>query len=169
MLYLLTFTCYGSHLPGDARGSFDHVRGGERCPLAPNPGLEAFRRRNMRQTPYLLATAQVRCEVRDAIVKVCRYRPWSLYALHARTNHVHGIVDAETSPSRVFNAWKAYASRSLRAAREGPLDRIYWTHGGSARRILTPEDLARAMHYVLEGQGQPLETYYDDPRFVTPP
>jgi hypothetical protein len=40
VLYLLTFACYGSHLPGDARGSFDHVRRGEHCRLAPNPGLE---------------------------------------------------------------------------------------------------------------------------------
>ena len=124
----------------------------------------------MRQAPNFLASPPARCGVRDAMVNVCRFRSWFLYALHVRTNHVQGIVDAaESSPSRVFNAWKGYASRSLRAAGEGPSDRIYWTHGGSARRILTPQDLARAMHYVLQSQGQPLETFYADPRFVTPP
>lgn len=35
--YFITFRCYGTHLPGDARGSFDHVRNGERRYTRPTP------------------------------------------------------------------------------------------------------------------------------------
>jgi REP element-mobilizing transposase RayT len=138
-LYLLTFTCYGSHLP-------------------------AFGRRKLKQDKYLLASPESRALVRDAIVKVCKFRGWVLYALHVRTNHVHGIVDAEVSPSRIFNDWKAYATRSL-----GDPGRIHWSRGGSARRIQTPSGLTRAMHYVLHKQGELMQVYWSDPRIDPPP
>src|SRR5581483_9968184 len=121
-----TFTCYGSHLPGDCRGSFDHVRRGNRRFLPPNAALEDYHRDHLRQAPYCLSTASIREIVRDAIVEVCRYRSWFLYALHVRTTHVHAIADADCAPSRIFNAWKAYATRRLRASGEEPPDRIYW-------------------------------------------
>jgi REP element-mobilizing transposase RayT len=159
VLYLVTFTCYGSNLPGDHRGSFDHVRQGERRVLQPNPGLESYARRQMRQAPYLLQSRESRELVRDAIMNVCEFRGWILYALQVRTSHVHGIVDAAALPCRILNDWKAYATRSL-----GDPGRIHWTHGGSTRRILTPTGLTRAMHYVLYGQGEQLQTYWADPR-----
>jgi REP element-mobilizing transposase RayT len=168
VLYLMTFTCYGSHLPGDARGSFDHVRGGERHELAPNPGLESYHRHRMLESPYLLSTPAARRTVRDAIVEVCQFRSWFLYALHVRTNHVHGVMDAEALPSRILHDWKAYASRSLKKAEEEPSRRAFWTHGGSARRILTAEDLSNTIDYVLQGQGEPLETYWTDRAPVEP-
>lgn len=92
--------------------------------------------------------------VRDAIVNVCKFRGWFLYALHVRTNHVHGIVGAEVAPSKIFNDWKAYATRAL----NNP-GGIHWTRGGSARRIQTPDSLSRAMQYVIQGQGDPMEIY----------
>ena len=123
----------------------------------------------MRQASYLLSSAQSRILVRDAIVDVCKFRGWILYALHVRTNHVHGIVDAEASPSRIFNDWKAYSTRSLRDAGASAPDRMHWTHGGGARRIQTPLGLTRAMNYVLNGQGALLQTVWSDPRLVPPP
>ncbi len=109
MQYLLTFTCYLSHLP-------------------------AYGRRTLKQDKYLLASSESRALVRDAIVDVCKFRGWWLYALHVRTNHVHGIVDAEATPSRIFNDWKAYATRALNSP-----GRIHWSRGGSTRKIQTPD------------------------------
>jgi len=129
VVYLITFTCYGSHLP-------------------------AFGRRTMKQDEYLLGSPESRAIVRDAIVNVCEFRGWFLYALHVRTNHVHGIVDADVAASRIFNDWKAYATRAL----NNP-GRIHWSRGGRARKIQTPGSLARAMQYVLYGQGDPMEIY----------
>lgn len=86
--------------------------------------------------------------------------------LHVRTNHVHRVVEAAISPSRVFSGWKAYASRALRVAEAEQPDRLHWTHGGHARRILTPEGLTKAMDYVLREQGEPMEVYWHDPRLA---
>ena len=110
-----------------------------------------------------------RALVRDAIVGVCTFRSWYLYALHVRTNHIHGIVETEALPSRVLNDWKAYATRSLRAAGVIPPDRLVWTHGGSTHTISSRPALERAIHYILQGQGEPMELYSASPTRGTPP
>jgi REP element-mobilizing transposase RayT len=169
-VYLITFTCYGIWLPGDARGSLDHLRrDGQSRLIVPNAALEAYRRSLMKQEVFLLESQNARELVRGAIIEVCRFRSWILYGLHVRTNHVHGVVDADALPSRILNDWKAFATRALRRCGEVPSDRIIWTRGGNVRRILTSDHLTSTLHYVLNGQGEPLETYYDDPRLLTPP
>ena len=161
MLYLVTFSCYGCHLPGDARGSFDHVRNGEHRLRPPHPGLEESCRRSLRHEPFVLSMAEDRTAVRDAILELCRYRGWYLCALHVRTTHVHGIVEAPCPPRFVLHDWKAYASRRLRNAHRN--GQAFWCRGGNVRRVLTAEGLTRAMEYVLRGQGEPLEMYWADP------
>jgi len=158
MIFLMTFTSYGAHLPGDERGSFDHVRAGQRRFVRPNPGLEVYRRKQMRQPPFELRDATSRRVVRDAIVKVCDFRSVPLYALHVRTNHVHGVVEAEDA-RRVLHDWKAYATRSLRDAGLVAPDRVVWTHGGNASPLRSSASVRAAIRYVLEGQGEGMETY----------
>lgn len=153
--FLITFGCYGSHLRGDEAGSFDHIRGGERRFLASSPELEAYGRRIMRQAPYLLATPDSRCVVREAIPEVCRFRSWQLYALHVRANHVHGIVRSDAQPSRVMNEWKAYATRRLRSVGVVARDRLVWAHGGNVAMLGSDAALHAAIRYVLEKQGEP--------------
>jgi len=140
MALLVTFSCYGSHLPGDDRGSFDHLRRGERRFILPNAALEDDCRRRMRQPPCVLATSAARATERDAIAGVCKHRAWFLYALHVRANHVHGVVESD-APRRVLNDWKAYATRSLRKAGLAGADQAVWTHGGSTRLIASAEGL----------------------------
>jgi REP element-mobilizing transposase RayT len=159
MVRLLTFSCYGSHLPGDARGSFDHVRQGERKFLPPNPALEQYRRAQMKHEGYLLSTADARVVVRDAIVRVCRFRSWPLYALHVRRNHVHGVVDSESPADRVLHDWKAYATRALRTAGLAPIGGAVWAHGGNAHNLISQKALDAGIRYVIEGQGNPMEMY----------
>jgi REP element-mobilizing transposase RayT len=163
VLYLITFTCYGTHLPGDARGSFDHVRAAGRCSLPADAKNEAYHRRHLRAKPYLLSSPRSRELVRDAVLEVCRFRSWFLYALQVRTNHVHGIVEADGPVSQVLRDWKAYATRKLKTF-ENRADGTYWTHGGSGRRILTAESLSSAIDYVLRGQGSPMQVYWAEPR-----
>ena len=100
-VYLITFSCYGTHLPGDATGSYDHVRKGDRRFIAPNQALEQYHRRKMRQPAYQLSTADVRETVRDAIVEVCRFRQWNPCALHVRTTHVHALIEADSATRSV--------------------------------------------------------------------
>jgi REP element-mobilizing transposase RayT len=163
MVLLVTFSCYGSHLPGDDWGSFDHLRRGERRFILPTAALEDDCRRRMRQPPYVLATSAARGAVRDAIASVCQDRAWFLYALHVRANHVHGVVESD-SPRRVLNDWKAYATRSLRKAGFAGADQTVWTHGGSTRMIASAQGLRLAIRYVPERLGDLMEFYCADPR-----
>jgi hypothetical protein len=66
----------------------------------------------MHQAPYLL-DARARGAVLEAIQEVCLHRRWSLLAAHIRMTHVHAVVDAESKPENVMNAFKSYASRRL--------------------------------------------------------
>ena len=131
--------------------------------MFPDVGLERDRRGRMRRSPYLLSTPQARSLVRDAVVGVCQFRAWFLYALHVRINHVHGIVESD-APRRVLNDWKAYATRALRGAGLTGADQPVWTHAGSTRRIASADGLKRAIRYVLEEQGEPMETFSAVPR-----
>lgn len=159
MVYLVTFTTYGTHLPGDARGSFDHVRRGEHRFLAPNAVYEKYHRSHMRQAPYVLADASARELVRDAIVDVCEFRRWILHAVHVRTNHVHVITDTDGSPQRALNDWKSYATRRLRNAKAVAQDRLIWTHGASIERLDSDDAVRNAIRYVLAGQGETLQIF----------
>jgi hypothetical protein len=84
-------------------------------------------------------------------------------------NHVHGVVETESSSTRVLNDWKAYATRALRSQGLIASDRTIWTHGGNTLRIVRPEALRNAIRYVLEEQGQPMEVYRADAGRSTPP
>ena len=159
MVFLLTLTCYGSDLPGDGRGSFDHARQGNPHALMPGPRFESYSRWRMRQPPFLLSDERSRTLVQDAVVEVCKFRSWFLYALQVRANHIHGVVETESSAARVLNDWKSYATWALRAGGVVRADRIVWTHGGSAQRVPSREALGSAVRYVLEGQREAMEAY----------
>jgi REP element-mobilizing transposase RayT len=159
VIRLLTFSCYGSHLPGDPRGSFDHVRNGERKFLPPNPALARYCGKQMSRPAYFLSTPRSRELVRAAIVDVCRFRSWPLYALHVRTTHVHGVVDSDSPADRVLHDWKAYATRALRSAGVGSPERTLWSHGGNSHSLISRTALNGAIQYVIEGKGEPMETF----------
>ncbi len=135
MVYILTFSTYGVHLPGDERGSYNHVREGRRRFFAPSTRLEAFAREKMRQPKYDLSSAAVRVAMRDSIVGVCRFRGWNLFALHIRVSRVHAVVETIGPASRILSDFKAYATRALREQGLEAPGRLIWAHGGSAHEL----------------------------------
>ncbi len=111
----------------------------------------------MPEGPFRLDRAEDRRTVREAILEVCRRRGWHLVALHVRPEHVHGLVRAEgVSGGRVMGDWKRYSSRDLRA--HWPHRQQFWTGGGSTRSVNGP-GLNRIVRYILDEQGEALETY----------
>jgi len=102
----------------------------------------------MRELPFRLESVEDRKLVLAAIVEVCQFRGWRLIALHVRETHVHGVVQAENAtPGRVMGDWKAYGSRRLKDC-----------------RTFRGDNLASVLRYVLEEQGEPMETYVASPR-----
>ena len=83
-VYFITWTTYGTWLPGDARGWRKRRRG----PQLPQPLLEQWCRKQMKGDAVLLES-QDRETVEDACRQHCHVRGWHLLAVSARTNHVH--------------------------------------------------------------------------------
>src|SRR5438093_695627 len=136
--YHLTWTTYGTWLPGDQRG---WVRK-RVCGIQP-PDAEREResRKSMAETQVTLTPAQ-RALVEQTIRDHCRIRNWELHAVNARTNHVHVVVTAERDPDDVMDQLKAWTSRRLSdqagltetVARKAGR-RHWWTEGGDIESI----------------------------------
>jgi len=112
----------------------------------------------MKDAPYILNETRRRV-VLESLCEVCRYRCWTLLAAHARTSHVHTVVEAENDPERVMRDFKAYASRKLN---EIEPERRRWARHGSTRWLWNPSQVSAAMQYVLEEQGEPMARFSSD-------
>jgi REP element-mobilizing transposase RayT len=155
--FLLTFTTYGTHLPGDRRGWSERARGetrgGHRNPCA---ALEAHARNRMRAPPVRLNPYQA-TTVLEAIRQACEFRRWELLAAHVRTEHAHAVVSCLDSPNRALAAFKAYASRALNQT-EGPRTHR-WAREGSTRPLCSDRAIQAAVRYVTTHQGTPMALY----------
>ncbi len=154
MVYLLTFNCYGSRLPGDERGWVERPRGEQRGGYHdPNPGLNRYCRGVMKHEPYLLDLPKANI-VLHAIREVCRFREWDLIAAHVRTTHAHVVVDRLQNVDRAVVDFKTYASRAL-----GTDARKRWARGGSTRPLSTPQAVSDAIEYIVDRQGEPMAVF----------
>ena len=150
---LLTWTTYGTWLPGDKRGSHDRKRS---KPLTPDPVREDHARKLM-AFPALTLDAVMRRVVREAIEEHCRFRGWLLRALNVRTNHVHAVVDIRDRAQKVIGSFKSRTTRLLREASLVAEGRPVWTaEGGDVRALKHPEAVVNACDYVRNQQGAEL-------------
>ena len=108
--YFITWTTYGTWLPGDSRG-WRKIRQGNR---PPQPKLETWCRERMSESEVILNETQ-----RDKVENVCRehaaIRGWILHAVNARSNHVHLAVSADKGPKVVRDQFKANTTRRASA------------------------------------------------------
>ncbi|HKB02262.1 MAG TPA: transposase [Gemmataceae bacterium] len=134
--YFISFTCYGTRLHGDDRGSVDRDHNAYGAPLLPTSANRvAARRAALARPPYSLDGDRPGV-VRDAIVALADKRGWTLWAAHVRTQHLHVVVTApDIEIERVMTDLKAAAS--FRLNREYPADRgrTFWTRHGSTRYV----------------------------------
>lgn len=113
----------------------------------------------LKSKPFLMS-AECRKSVELAIREVVAYREWHLHAIAVRTNHVHTVVSSGNHPSKsVLNAFKAYATRRLKADNLWSHEHSPWSDKGSRRRIWNETGLAAAIHYVVSGQGGQLPDF----------
>jgi REP element-mobilizing transposase RayT len=159
LAYFLTFTCYGTWLHGDERGSVDREHNTPGMPVLPPDATRCAREQgDLAQPPYLLDQARRQVTL-HALCEIARRKGWMLHAAHVRSNHVHLVVTADGPPERILNDFKAAISRHLNKAFPAERDRTRWARHGSTRYLWTEEAVAEKVHYVLEGQGESLERY----------
>lgn len=150
--YLITWTTYGTRLPGDPRGS---VTRPENKPnhqhRRPNLTVQRMAQKAMRESPLVLSP-EMRHAVHEAIEQLCSFRGWSAHAINVRTNHVHVVVSAEARAETVMSQMKSFGTRALRTAGMiGDRSRV-WTKHGSTRYLFHGRDIERSVNYVVHWQ-----------------
>jgi REP element-mobilizing transposase RayT len=159
LAYFVTFSCYGTHLHGHESESVDRSHNKYGAPhLPPDEKTHQREKENMKQEQYIIDNARARI-VLDSIIKTSIHRKWNLLAVHVRSTHVHVVIQALTTPEKVMNDFKSYASRALNKAGFENADRKRWTRHGSTRYLWKTEELANIIQYVLHEQGAPMVVY----------
>lgn len=153
--YFITWSTYGTWLPGDERGWVEYLRGWQ----LPDPVRELEAAAKMTEDACRLDLAQ-REAVHEQIPETCRYRGWTLHAVNCRTNHVHVVVSAAVPPEAVRRKLKAWCTRKLKAlARLKHPSKVvrenWWAERGSQRYINDDASLEAAILYVRDYQDKP--------------
>lgn len=156
--YFLTWTCYGTWLHGDERGSVDRDHASFGTPFLPyDSNRRALDERKLIE-PAAALGAEARRVVAATIQRHARVRRWDLHALNVRTSHVHVVVSCgDVRPEKTLAELKAWTTRGLRNVGLVKQGARVWTHHGSTRYLWDEDSLARATEYVCEHQGVDLE------------
>jgi REP element-mobilizing transposase RayT len=169
LAYFLTWTAYGTWLPGDERG-WVAKPGVFRLP---DPDLEAAALPLMTEPALILDNEQRRI-VEQTVADHCRIRHWHLHVVNARTKHIHAVVTApRRKPKDVMDQFKAWCTRKLKehllktcgeavnlkpeaqakdSAATLMVRENWWTQGGSKRQLFTDTALENAILYVRDCQ-----------------
>jgi REP element-mobilizing transposase RayT len=143
----ITWTTYGTWLPGDERGWV----------LKGNPGVqsgipELYRASQQQMTEQAVVFSQSQRRMVDATIrKHCEIRHWNLLALNVRTNHIHLVVKADVSGWEVMKQLKSWATRALQSTE--PKRKRWWTRRGYVRYLEDDDAIENAVRYTLEGQS----------------
>jgi REP element-mobilizing transposase RayT len=160
LAYLITFRCYGTWLHGDERGSIDRFHNKfETSYIEADKIWHQFNEKRLKSNPVILSSKQ-RELVEEAVREVCDYRNWTLFAVNARTNHVHVVVSTSGIKSeRALNSFKSYATRKMRENNCWNFSHSPWADKGSRRRLWNERSIALAIDYVINGQGGELPKF----------
>jgi REP element-mobilizing transposase RayT len=164
--WLLTWTTYGTWLPGDERGFVSNVRVDEGPEIKHNApgtiydakqrGLAISARKQMKGDPILLSpflAGALATQFRETAA----YRGWSLLALAIMANHVHLVVGVndDRDPKVLLRDFKSYGSRCLNKMVGKPASCTWWTASGSRRKLPDKQAVNAAVRYV-RNQPKPL-------------
>lgn len=145
----LTWTTYGTWLPGDPRG-WRKWKWGDR---QPQPLLEAWCGQRLTNPPICLLPDQ-RLAVEAAIRAHASIRHWELHALSVRSNHVHVSVSAREIPTKVRNEFKAFGTRALRASPFFLKQERIWPRGGDIEDLDNDYELEQVVRYINEARDR---------------
>lgn len=169
--YFLTWSTYGTWLPGDERGWVEFRHGWQ----LPDPIRKLEAEARMTEDSCKLNAAQ-RQLVEATIAKHCEIRRWVLHAANCRSNHLHIVLSADRHPNVVREQLKAWCTRRLKEQQAADLKQHpgihntnptrqrghglpqvrdnWWAERGSKRFINDEESLEAAILYVRDGQDR---------------
>jgi REP element-mobilizing transposase RayT len=157
--WFLTFTTYGSRLPGDRRGFVSNVADALGNPVRHNqlwqpfdqdhPGLRSYAASRMKGPMVLFQKVQAET-ILAQFQETARYRGWQLLAVAIMPDHVHIVVGVpgDPEPETLLRDFKSYASRSLNEGWGKPKSDTWWTGGGSTRKLKDLTAIREKIEYV---------------------
>ena len=168
--WFITFTTYGTWLPGDSRGSVSNVYADDGSIIRHNHRTEPYDagdadRRNAadrhRRHPVVRLSPAQAIAVLDQFHETARLKMWVLHAASVASNHAHLLVevDGDPDPHRVRATFKSYAARRLNRL-FGPCEE-WWTDKGSVRKKPDPPSVYRCVAYVRD-QPDAFVTYLSE-------
>jgi REP element-mobilizing transposase RayT len=165
--WFLTWTTYGTWLPGDKRGFVSNVadeQSGEmvihNIPGTPYDEDDAQLRersiQNLKCEPIYLVRHQAEAML-EQFQETAQHRNWLLIAAAIMCNHAHLVVgvQGDPAPADVLRDFKSYASRRLNESWPKPVSGTWWTESGSKRKLPCDDAVVAAVHYV-RNQPNPL-------------
>ena len=147
--YFITWTTYGTWLPGDVRGWRKMKQGNQ----IPQPRLEEWCRERMKGDTVILSPKH-RAKVEAVSREHAEVRCWKLHAINVRSNHVHIAVTSDKPPKITRDQFKANGTRVLREDPDAITDEKIWTRGGDTEIIEGEYDLECVIEYILEEQDK---------------
>ncbi len=171
--WLLTWTTYGTWLPGDRRGFVCEVRDDTNEKVLHNtpgtpcdedmPSLQVYATATMSEDAVWFDHEQAQL-VADQLRETAAHRGWWILALAVMANHVHIVVGVpgDPEPEKLLADFKSWATRRLKERCPGK--ERWWTQSGSKRAKKTPEAIRAAVVYVRD-QPNALVVWLD-PRII---
>jgi REP element-mobilizing transposase RayT len=169
--WFLTWTTYGTWLPGDARGCVTRVWGQPAGPRvehdepgtpydADMPGLRNAARNRLKCPPIWLKLDQATA-VMTQFLETAAYRGWTILGASVMSNHAHIVVAVpdDPDPQDILGDFKSYASRTLNRRWGKPASETWWTQSGSKRPLKDEGTVMQKVEYVVFKQKNPLVTY----------
>jgi REP element-mobilizing transposase RayT len=171
--WLLTWTTYGTWLPGEDRGFVSTVRESSRDMWKRRnelgtvyshsmPGLRRASQSRLKCSPIYLDIEQAQAVFKQ-FQETAAYRGWHLEAVAIMANHAHLVVSLGTdvAPDVLLRDFKSYASRALSVQWDKPASGTWWAESGSKRKKSTRSVVENAIRYVAR-QERPLLVWVDN-------
>ena len=159
--WFLTWTMYGTWLPGDTRGFVSNVRDGDGPEIRHNkpetdydadiPGIERAAQEALAGPPVRVTKEQAEA-LFEQFRETGSVRGWQLFAVAIMANHCHIVVGVpgDPEPATLLQAFKSYGSRKLNKLWGRPVNGTWWTESGSKRKLANSQSVLTAIRYVME-------------------
>jgi hypothetical protein len=166
---LITWTCYGTWLPGDKRGHVSNIvlpnsryQRSDQSPNTPYPEGDPRTRTRaaaLQKYPTVRLSDAESLAVAKSLLETSVTNAWFIPRAAILFNHVHVVVcKCPPDGPAVRRLLKGRAHADLRRTTSGPQHR--WTKGGSDRYLNDEPSIEGAIHYVAN-QLKPLAEIVD--------
>ena len=175
--WFLTWTTYGTFLPGDKRGAtgilhdpsggiIEHNQLGQEH-IPESHSLAQWSKLQMRGDAIRLNREQARVLL-NQFHCTASFRKWRLLAVAIMDNHIHlGVnVHSDPEPETILHSFKSYGTRALNIQWDKPDSDTWWTQSGSKRKLDSDASVLRAIRYTINQRSPWIVWTYEDGMIV---